>query len=511
MKSILIALIITALALCGHAAALQNTKEGLIPIPFKGINETIYNKLVFYAKYCAAAYGSRCPKPMGNTLVEQVRDDATGADGMIVRDDRKKEIVVAFRGTSELTDVITDILILLAPLQSPGLGDVGEARVHTGFLASYNSIASDVLRIVEKQLEAHPSYSVVVTGHSLGGALAPLGAISIRAAYPKVPMKLFTYGQPRVGNSAFADYVEAAIGAENIYRAVHAWDGVVTLPPRLIGYEHYFSLYDSSVSRKGRYHLQWQHTLDRDQSASYYVLRAKFVRPQKMSTSEAPNTVDVVNSPEELRTIVQQGYDECAPKYTTWQSSRGIPESVSDNLSRLFAHLKPESSVLELGCGPGVPCTKLLVENELNLTVTAVDISASQICHARELVQSPRVEFVHSDMTKLDYPEATFDAVVAFYSFFHLPKVDQGPMVRKIAKWLKPGGVLLMNMKNEEGDDIVEKWMGVRMFSTGLGVEGNLKMIEEYGEGLDVEAKVIGEKMGLSMQVFFHWIWAVKK
>lgn len=31
----------------------------------------------------------------------------TGTDGMIVRDDKRKEIVVAFRGTSELTDAIT--------------------------------------------------------------------------------------------------------------------------------------------------------------------------------------------------------------------------------------------------------------------------------------------------------------------------------------------------------------------------------------------------------------------
>lgn len=84
-------------------------------------------------------------------------------------------------------------------------------------------------------------------------------------------------------------------------------------------------------------------------------------------------------------------------------------------------------------------------------------------------------------------------------------------MVKKIAKWLKPGGVLLMNMKKEEGDDIVEKWMGVTMFSTGFGVEGNLKMLEEYGEGLDIEAKLVGEKLGLSVEVFFHWIWAVKK
>lgn len=114
-------------------------------------------------------------------------------------------------------------------------------------------------------------------------------------------------------------------------------------------------------------------------------------------------------------------------------------------------------------------------------------------------------------MTKLEYPESKFDAVVAFYSFFHLPREEQGPMVKKITNWLKPGGILLMNMNSEEGDVVMDKWMGVKMFSAGLGVEGNLAMLKEYGEGLEVEAELVGETLGLQKELFFHWIWAVKR
>jgi len=35
---------------------------------------------------------------------------------------------------------------------------------------------------------------IIVTGHSLGGAVAALGAISIKSALPSVPLKLFTFG-----------------------------------------------------------------------------------------------------------------------------------------------------------------------------------------------------------------------------------------------------------------------------------------------------------------------------
>lgn len=89
------------------------------------ISQAVYNDLVFYTKYCAASYGLICPKPMGNVLVKrvgfsvtaiaimkltmvQVDDFITGTDGMVVRDDRRKEIVVAFRGTElSAADVIT--------------------------------------------------------------------------------------------------------------------------------------------------------------------------------------------------------------------------------------------------------------------------------------------------------------------------------------------------------------------------------------------------------------------
>lgn len=184
---------------------------------------------------------------------------------------------------------------------------------------------------------------------------------------------------------------------------------------------------------------------------------------------------------------------------------------VLEYLSKLFSQLKPNASVLELGCGPGVPFTRLLANHELELHITAVDISASQIALAREKVsESSRVEFVHADMTKLDFPEGKFDAIVAFYSWFHLPKEEQGLMVAKIATWLKPGGILLLNTSSEEGDVVMNDWMGVRMFSTGFGVEGTLGIFKEFGKDLDITDEVVGEKVG-SQEVLFHWIWAVKK
>lgn len=117
----------------------------------------------------------------------------------------------------------SDIQIIQIPLKSIGLTNVGDSYVHTGFLYAYNVVASTVLRLVKAQSAAHPSYTIIVTGHSLGGAVAALAAVSIKSALPSSNLKLYTYGQPRTGNAAFATYVEQLIRINNIFRAVHTY------------------------------------------------------------------------------------------------------------------------------------------------------------------------------------------------------------------------------------------------------------------------------------------------
>jgi hypothetical protein len=53
---------------------------------------------------------------------------------------------------------------MLVPFESPGVSDVGDAYVHMGFLTAYNAVASNVISVVERELEIHPGYSIVSTG-----------------------------------------------------------------------------------------------------------------------------------------------------------------------------------------------------------------------------------------------------------------------------------------------------------------------------------------------------------
>jgi len=106
--------------------------------------------------------------------------------------------------------------------------------VHTGFFASWKEISSRVLQGVKAVAAANPTWPIVVTGHSLGGAVATLATPYIRKANLKAD--LYTSGSPRVGNSVFVKYVTNQAGGE--YRLTHEADPFARLPPIIFNYRH---------------------------------------------------------------------------------------------------------------------------------------------------------------------------------------------------------------------------------------------------------------------------------
>jgi len=108
-----------------------------------------------------------------------------------------------------------------------------------GFLAAYNAVASNVISVVERELEIHPGYSIVSTGHSLGAAIASISGLSLKANFLNATVKMYTFGQPRTGNSGYATLVEDMLGRSNMFRAVHTFDGVPTIIHQKLGYRHH--------------------------------------------------------------------------------------------------------------------------------------------------------------------------------------------------------------------------------------------------------------------------------
>ncbi|KAF9034807.1 alpha/beta-hydrolase [Panaeolus papilionaceus] len=208
--------------------------ESNIPAP-------LYDTLTWYFKYASSAYTpfTACARPNGNTRVTGIWDLLTDTQGFIARDDNRKEIVVSFRGTTSPIDILTDINIFQVPFVSPGVSAPGDVRVHKGFLKSWNAVAPSVIQTVRAQLSGRTGYSIVTTGHSLGGALSSISAVALKSNFPNVPVRMYTYGQPRTGNPSYASWINANFGTGKAFRVTHTTDPVVQIPTKAMGFAHH--------------------------------------------------------------------------------------------------------------------------------------------------------------------------------------------------------------------------------------------------------------------------------
>ena len=157
------------------------------------------------------------------------RGPITGIGAYVSVDTVRGEIVLSVRGTNNLRNFLTDAVF---PTSSCSL--VSGCEVHDGFAESWNELSSWAGATVSASLSSYPGYSLTVTGHSLGAAVATLGGAYLRAAGQQ--LALYNYGCPRVGNAAFADFATSQAGGVN--RVTHLDDPVPRLPPLLFEYRH---------------------------------------------------------------------------------------------------------------------------------------------------------------------------------------------------------------------------------------------------------------------------------
>lgn len=217
----------------------------------------------------------------------------------------------------------------------------------------------------------------------------------------------------------------------------------------------------------------------------------------------------------EIKSRIASSYDQIAPKYLEWSSPYKasshnlVKEQIIPRLSSV-----PSPTVLELGCGAGIPTTKLLSEVP-GVKITANDISPTQIALARQSVLAEKAEFIEGDMMAMEFPDQSFDSVLSMYSIMHLPREEQVTMIRRVAKWLKPGGLFLCSFPGEDVETTVEgDWLekGAWMYWSSWGKEGSLRKVRECGLEIVLE-KVFGDEGGgedKAAKVKFLWVVAKK-
>lgn len=164
-----------------------------------------------------------------NDTLYNIETDIHGFTGVL---ERTQTIYVVLRGSYSALNWLDDIEIRLVDYTTYPECD---CKVHRGFYRSALSIKDETITSIRRLMEMYPGYNVVVTAHSYGASCGQLLAMELEKVGIRV--KIYNYGQPRVGDNKYAKFVNTII--DEYWRVTHDKDIVPHLPPQtVLNYQH---------------------------------------------------------------------------------------------------------------------------------------------------------------------------------------------------------------------------------------------------------------------------------
>ena len=184
---------------------------------------------------------------------------------------------------------------------------------------------------------------------------------------------------------------------------------------------------------------QFQPTID---------LLKKLQKPEPFAKSKAPFWDDPYISGQMLKAHLDPDRDLASRKHAT------IDKSVEWIVKEL--NLQKGNRILDLGCGPGLYCTRFA---EKGLIVTGIDYSKRSIQYAKEYAASNKmeIEYIYKDYLSIDYNNV-FDLVTLIYCDFGvLSDRDRDSLLCKVHESMKPGGYFLFDVCTPKYHDSVKE------------------------------------------------------
>nr|VWO96219.1 Acetylornithine/succinyldiaminopimelate aminotransferase (ACOAT) (DapATase) (Succinyldiaminopimelate transferase) (EC (EC [Ganoderma boninense] len=184
--------------------------------------------------------GSSCTALPNVKVLAAGGDDGEIPSFFIAQDPDQQTIVVAHQGTDphKVLSIANDVEFKQVDANTTLFPQAGSGvQLHSGFQATQGRTADLVLATVKSALADSGFKKVLVTGHSLGAAVASLDAAMLRMALSEdVAVSSVVFGLPRVGNSEWADLLNKLI--PDFAHVTNQNDPVPTVPPHFLDFEH---------------------------------------------------------------------------------------------------------------------------------------------------------------------------------------------------------------------------------------------------------------------------------
>ncbi len=171
--------------------------------------------------------------------------------------------------------------------------------------------------------------------------------------------------------------------------------------------------------------------------------------------------------------LIREGYNEAADSYFKTRNRFNNTKY----LKKLSSLLKPSSTILDIGCGAGLPIDKFFIDK--GHKILGIDVSGKQVGLARRNI--PEGSFEVKDMSELKKGSYKADAIISFYAIFHIPREEHENLFKKINSFLPQGGFLLVTMGSSEYEGCDDNFHGVEMWWSHYGSKKNRLIIENAG------------------------------
>ena len=121
----------------------------------------------------------------------------------------------------------------------------------------------------------------------------------------------------------------------------------------------------------------------------------------------------------------------------------------SEHIEEFLALLPKNAKILDVGCGVGVDAGFMVAEG---FEIIGIDLSKEMLNIARQ--KFPQIDFRQQNMIEIDFPQNSFNGILASFSLIHIAKKDIPPLLKKFHNLLKKTGVIYIALQGVKSEEI---------------------------------------------------------